>query len=156
MGLPIIGDVIDAVKDIVSEVVVDKDQRNQINLELSKLENDRLLGQVEINKVEAASDSLFVSGWRPFIGWVAGGGVAWTFVLSPFVEFISRLLGWKGVMPELDANQLMALITAMLGVAGYRTYEKVQGVARDTLNTKKEEPQINEAPLKKKKKFKIF
>ena len=156
MGLPIIGDVIDAVKDIVSEVVVDKDQRNQINLELSKLENDRLLGQVEINKVEAASDSLFVSGWRPFIGWVAGGGVAWTFVLSPFVEFISRLLGWEGVMPELDANQLMALITAMLGVAGYRTYEKVQGVARDTLNTKKEEPQINEAPLKKKKKFKIF
>lgn len=162
MGIPIIGDIINAAKDIVSEVVVDKDKQIEANIKLRELElkseelyAQQLAGQVEINKVEAAHDSTFVAGWRPFIGWVSGFGVAWTFVVAPFVEWISRLAGWKGAMPELDTGQLMALVTAMLGVAGYRTYEKVQGVARENIvpkpvpETKKEEPPVKEAPRKK-------
>jgi len=135
MAIPIIGDVISAVKDIVGEVIVDKDKRIEINYKLQELEDkaqerlhEELMAQAEINKVEAANASVFVSGWRPFIGWVSGAGVAWTFVVGPVAEWGSRLAGWRGAMPELDTGQLMALVTAMLGVAGYRTFEKVKGV----------------------------
>lgn len=140
MAIPILGDIISGVKDIVSEVIVDKDKRIEINYKLQELEaqaeirlHEELMAQAEINKVEAANESVFVSGWRPFIGWVGGFGVAWTFVISPIAEWISRLFGWAGKMPELDTGQLMALVTAMLGVAGYRTYEKVKGVATTSL-----------------------
>jgi hypothetical protein len=140
LDIPIIGDVISAVKDIVGEVIVDKDKRIEINYKLQELEaqaeerlHEELMGQIEVNKVEAASDSMFVAGWRPFIGWTSGVGVAWTFVASPIVEWISRLNGWMGKMPELDTGQLMALVTAMLGVAGYRTFEKVKGVSTTSM-----------------------
>ncbi len=140
MGLPIIGDIISAVKDLVGEVVVDKDKRIEINYKLQELEDkaserlhQELMAQAEINKTEAAHESIFVAGWRPFIGWVSGAGVAWTFVVSPVVEWVSRLNGFVGKMPELETGQLMALVTAMLGVAGYRTFEKVKGVNTTSL-----------------------
>ncbi len=140
MGLPIIGDIISAVKDLVGEVVVDKDKRLEINYKLQELESkaeervhQELMAQAEINKTEASHDSLFVAGWRPFIGWTSGVGVAWTFVLSPIAEWVSRLNGFTGKMPELDTGQLMALVTAMLGVAGYRTFEKIKGVNTTSL-----------------------
>ena len=79
MGIPIIGDLISGVKDLVSEVIVDKDKRLEINYKLQELESraeDRLhqelMAQAETNKVEAQHESLFVAGWRPFIGWVSG------------------------------------------------------------------------------------
>jgi hypothetical protein len=144
MGIPIIGDVISAVKDIIGEVVVDKDKRIEVNYKLEELRSQseerlhkELLAQAEINKVEASNESIFVAGWRPFIGWVSGGGVAWTFVFSPVVEWISRLNGFTGKMPELETGQLMALVTAMLGVAGYRTFEKYKGVNTTSLTQEK-------------------
>jgi len=144
MALPIIGDIISAVKDIVGEVVVDKDKRIEVNYKLQELQDkaqerlhQELLAQAEINKTEAANASIFVAGWRPFIGWVSGVGVAWTFVASPVVEWISRLNGFTGRMPELETGQLMALVTAMLGVAGYRTFEKVKGVDSTSLTREK-------------------
>jgi hypothetical protein len=140
MGLPIIGDIISAVKDIVGEVVVDKDKRIEINYKLQELEDKaserlhgELMAQAEINKTEAQHESIFVAGWRPFIGWVSGFGVGWTFVASPIMEWVSRLNGFTGKMPELETGQLMALVTAMLGVAGYRTFEKVKGVNTTSL-----------------------
>lgn len=143
MAIPIIGDVISAVKDIIGEVVVDKDKRIEVNYKLEELKAQseerlhlELLAQAEINKVEAANESIFVAGWRPFIGWVSGVGVAWTFVFSPVVEWVSRLNGFTGKMPELETGQLMALVTAMLGVAGYRTFEKVKGVNTTSLTEK--------------------
>lgn len=160
MGIPIIGDVITAVKDLLSEVVVDKDKKiavaarlREIELEAEKQAQQLQMGQVETNKIEAQHASVFVAGWRPFIGWVSGFGVAWTFVLAPLVEWISRLWGWKGVMPELDTGQLMTLILAMLGVAGYRTFEKVNEVNRDSIKLpkKKEEPAVEPTPPSKSK-----
>lgn len=135
MGIPIIGDIIGAVKDLVSEVVVDKDRRNELNVRLQELADkadsrlhDELMGQIEINKVEAAHPSIFVAGWRPFIGWVSGAALTWTFIVSPIFEWASRLFGWTGPMPELDTGQLIALVMAMLGVGAQRTVEKVRGV----------------------------
>lgn len=142
MGIPIIGDIIGAVKDLASEVIVDKDKRDEINLKLQELEdrsNERLhqelMGQIEINKQEAAHPSIFVAGWRPFIGWVCGVAVSWSFVAAPVFEWISRLFGWKGAMPELDVGQLMTLILAMLGIGAQRSFDKYKGV--DTKQTMK-------------------
>lgn len=159
MGLPIIGDLIDGVKDIVSEVIVDKDKKIQIEAELEFLRDragerlhQEMMGQMSINRTEAASRSIFVAGWRPFIGWVCGAAVSWSFVIGPLVEWISRLFGWQGSMPELDVGQLMTLVLAMLGVGAMRSYDKGKGTSNDYLRGSPPPP-INLLPEKPKKKF---
>lgn len=83
-----------------------------------------MLRQVEVNKVEAQSGSLFVAGWRPFIGWVGGVGLGYQFVLYP-------LLSWAvdNPPPPLDPSMLLTLITGMLGVGTMRSIDKRNGVA---------------------------
>jgi hypothetical protein len=129
MGIPIIGDLINGVKDLISEVVVDKDKRDQVNLELAQLQDQaqarldaQLLAQVEVNKIEASSGSLFVAGWRPAIGWVGATALAYSYVVSPFLAI------WMTV-PKTDFDGLIYIITAMLGIGGMRTFEKVKGVS---------------------------
>lgn len=87
--------------------------------------------QSDINKVESQSASLFVAGWRPFIGWVCGSALAYQFVLRPLLPVVASALGHPiGVdLPGLDDN-LWQLLTGMLGLGGLRTYEKKMGVAR--------------------------
>lgn len=140
MAIPLIGELINGVKDIIGEVVVDKDKRDQINFQLKELEDkafareaELAMGQIETNKVEAASGSLFVAGWRPAIGWVGATGFAYSFVLQPFFEFISRVNGYTGVMPELPTESLMTLMFGMLGLGGLRAFEKVKGVSTNDL-----------------------
>jgi hypothetical protein len=147
IGIPILGDLIDGVKDIVSELIVDPDKKAEINLELARLADEadkrlheEMIAQAETNKVEAGHRSIFVAGWRPFIGWVSGAGVAWTFVVGPVVEWISRLSGWTGQMPELEVGQLMALITAMLGVGVMRSFDKAVGTSNDVLSAPPSSP----------------
>ena len=104
-------------------------------LELAKLQQDgefkaidqaieqaRL--QTDVNKVEAAHPSVFVSGWRPFIGWVGGTSLAWHFIGRPMA------VGAGYPVPELDLGDLMTITGGMLGLSGMRTAEKLQGVAR--------------------------
>ena len=138
MGLlgGLLQDLIKPVTDIISEVVVDKDKRREIELELAKLADEadarlheELMAQTEVNKVEASHASVFVAGWRPFIGWVSGAGLAYSFILAPFVEAVSRAFGYTGDLPTPSANELMTLITAMLGVGAMRSYDKAQGTA---------------------------
>jgi hypothetical protein len=95
--------------------------------------------QLDIDKQEAASSSVFVAGWRPAIGWVCGVALAWQFVLSPIISYL--LVIAEGVwhftvppLPVLDNSQLYPILMGMLGLGGLRTYEKVQGVARDNMD----------------------
>lgn len=132
----ILGGLFDPIKDIVSEVVVDKDKRDQINLELRRLEDQaqarldaQVSGQIEVNKVEAASGSVFVAGWRPAIGWVGATALGWSFVLAPAVQWIAQLMGSSVVIPDPNFEQLMPVIFAILGIGGMRTFEKVKGVS---------------------------
>lgn len=132
----ILKDLISPVTDIISEVVVDKDKKKELELEIQKLADraderfhNELMGQIEVNKEEAKHASIFVAGWRPFIGWVGGVGLGYTFVLAPFIEFVARASGYVGDMPLPDSSQLMALVTAMLGVGAMRSYDKQKGTA---------------------------
>lgn len=100
--------------------------------------------QAETTLKEAEHSSVFVAGWRPALGWVAASGLAWEFILRPVIAstlHIVSLSGWNPVgciqaaadLPHLDAEQLMALVAVLLGVAGFRSFEKAKGVARGNL-----------------------
>lgn len=91
---------------------------------------DEAKGQVDINKIEAASGNRFDSGWRPFVGWVLGAGVATDLVVGPWATFFCRLAGHPIDFPKLDTTTLMALLVPMLGLGIARTVEKLKGVAK--------------------------
>lgn len=97
--------------------------------------NAQLQGQLDTNKQEAASQSLFVAGWRPFIGWVCGSGLAIQFIVNPIFTWIAALAKHPVQFPSLDLGTLMTLLFGMLGLGAMRTYEKVQGApGSDSLN----------------------
>lgn len=97
----------------------------QANGELAEIE-----GQLKVNEVEAANPSKFVSGWRPFVGWVCGVGLAMQFLVAPLIMWVSALIGKALVLPPLDLSVLITMLGGMLGLGGLRTYEKVKEVAR--------------------------
>ena len=79
--------------------------------------------QVELNKIEAGSTSLFVSGWRPFIGWTCGFALFWNYVIREIVNAFIKV-----GLPAVDMSQLYPLVIALLGLGVYRTTEKIKGV----------------------------
>jgi hypothetical protein len=85
-------------------------------------------GQLEVNKAEAASGSIFKGGWRPFIGWVCGAAFAYHFILQPMIVFGVAVAGVTiPDLPEFDMATLMPVLMGMLGLGGLRTVEKLQG-----------------------------
>jgi len=98
--------------------------------ELKALEADLELarGQMEINKSEASSDDPFRAGWRPFIGWTCGSAFAFNFVILPLMTSISAIMGNPIVLPALEMGEMMPVLLGMLGLGGFRTYEKIKNV----------------------------
>lgn len=142
LGLPIIGDLIGAAKDIASEAITDKDKRAELNFKLEELRdrvNEREFelakGQIEVNKVEAGSEKIFVAGWRPAVGWISVFALAYMFIIMPFMSFIARVgLHYEGTFPVINGTEhLMFLLVGMLGIGGMRTLEKIKGVSSDTI-----------------------
>ena len=86
-------------------------------------------GQMAVNQIEAVNSSLFVSGWRPFIGWICGAAFAYKFVLAPAVAFGLTAAGHPVVLPVLDFTEMSTVLLGMLGIGGLRTLEKIKGVA---------------------------
>jgi hypothetical protein len=108
-------------------------QASQAKLELLKLQQSgelaTMTAQTDINKEEAKSSSVFVSGWRPFVGWVCGSGFALHYLIIPIANFILVASGYKEVILTFDMQTLLTLLFGLLGLGGYRTVEKVKGVA---------------------------
>ena len=125
---PILGNVLD-------RFFPDKEKAAQAQraIETALLENAAQinLAQVEVNKEEAQHRTVFVAGWRPFIGWVCGVALAWHFVGVPVTLFF---IGWSGAevpaLPVFDMNSLMTVLTGMLGLGGLRTFEKMKGLTK--------------------------
>ena len=117
----------------LDRVLPDPAQQAAAKLELMKLQQNgeltQIAGQMEINKVEAASSSIFVSGWRPAIGWICGAGFAVQFVIGPLAEWGSSLAGHPVKFPQMDTGTMMPLLLGMLGLGGLRTAEKLQDKA---------------------------
>lgn len=87
-------------------------------------------GQAEINKVEAAHSSIFVSGWRPAIGWVGAIGMGYNFLIYPFLDWALTIAGVTTSLPKPDSETLMALVYAMLGIGAMRSFDKWKGTSR--------------------------
>jgi len=113
---------------ITGEAIKDPEKVMQLELKLRELEQASALGQIQVNLEEAKSSNLFVSGWRPFIGWVGGMALAYSFIGQPIIIWIAELYGHSIIAPALDMGVLFNLILAMLGFGGLRTYEKLKGV----------------------------
>lgn len=100
--------------------------------ELAFLDSDlkAALAQASINAEEAKSPSLFKSGWRPATGWICVAGFAWAMVAQPVLVFILTATGTTVIMPSLDTGALMTMLGGLLGLGGFRTYERFKGVEK--------------------------
>lgn len=87
-------------------------------------------GQIEVNQAEAASSSVFVAGWRPFIGWVCGSACAWNWIGLPITKMGLALAGYTLELSPADLTEMLPVLMGMLGLGALRTFEKTKGVAR--------------------------
>ena len=116
---------------ILDKFVADKDLKAKLQHELDTEIHRANLAQIDVNKAEASHKSLFVAGWRPFVGWVCAGALAYHFILQPILVFAISVYGVSITLPEFDMGSLMTILMGMLGLGGLRTLEKVQKVSRD-------------------------
>ena len=133
--MSVVASLIGPVSGLLGKVIKDKDKAAALAHEISTLASKQALelakGQMEINKVEAASSNLFVSGWRPFIGWVCGIGFLSNFILIPMANFGLAIAEAAITIPMIDTTQMMPVLMGMLGLGAMRTVEKVQKVSRE-------------------------
>jgi roadblock/LC7 domain-containing protein len=126
--MSILGSLIGPATQLLDKVIEDKDQKNALAHEIATMAErhaqELAKGQLEVNKVEAAHHSIFVSGWRPCIGWVCALGLLYNTILS-------SILGIWVEVPEIDTTLLVPVMMGMLGLGAMRSYEKVQGVSRE-------------------------
>ena len=132
--IPLVGSVIDKIfpdKEAANEAKIKLLELTQKG-ELAVLEADMklALGQIETNKIEAASTDPFRAGWRPMAGWACSLGLVYEFLMRPILPWLVELTG-KTVapMPSLDIDQLMILLGGLLGLGGFRSYERIKNKA---------------------------
>jgi hypothetical protein len=127
--------ILPAVTDIIGRFLPeDKEARAKAEREIQAKLTDSLskidLAQLDINKQEAAHRSVFVAGWRPFIGWVCGFALAYTYVIQPIAMFILAQTGHLITLPQVDMSLMMPVLMGMLGLGGLRTFEKTKGISK--------------------------
>ena len=126
---------------LIDRLWPDPAQRDAAKLELLKMqqsgelaqlaaETELAKGQLAVNAEEAKSGSVFVSGWRPAIGWICGMALFSEFIARPFFLFSAHVFGFTAAYPELDMGDLTTLLFGMLGLGAMRTHEKVNGVTK--------------------------
>ena len=125
-----VGSVFTSVREaITGEKIVDPIKQAELSIKMDMIESGLKKAQMLVNQTEAQHPSVFVAGWRPFIGWVGGVGLAYHFVVQPILFTILRANDIIFELPELEMMDLMMLIGGMLGFGGFRTFEKVRGRA---------------------------
>ena len=123
-------DAVSAVGNAVDQLFTSDEERAQAEILMAKIRQRPQILQAEINRIEAAHRSLFVAGWRPFIGWVCGLGFLWAFLLHPFFEWAIALQGLDVVAPSIVTDNMMELVLALLGLGTLRSVEKMTGRSR--------------------------
>lgn len=123
------------VTGLLDKFIEDKDQKARLAHDLATMADQHAQelakGQMAINQVEAAHKSLFVSGWRPAVGWVCVLGMFGNFITIPFSNFVLALLEIDIVIPLVPLETMMPVLMGMLGLGAMRSYEKKNNVHRD-------------------------
>ena len=132
-----IGSVIESVGKVASDLITTDKERMDLALREKELDQRLDLAQIEVNKTEAQSASLFVSGWRPAIGWIGATSLAYQFLAYPMAMWAWTYLQGVGWIPQelkpppvMPSDQLWVILSGMLGIAGLRSVEKLKGVAQ--------------------------
>jgi len=123
------------VTSLLDKFIEDKDQKARLAHDIATMaarhSHEAAMAQVDVNKAEAQHRSIFVAGWRPFLGWCLSFAMAWHFVLAPMTMFVA---GWAGVqvpeLPVFDMDSLMTVLLGMLGLGGLRSFEKYKGLTK--------------------------
>lgn len=129
---PVIGKVLDLIPDPAKRAQAKAEAELAIRDQEQKLLDSLLKAdqsQVDVNKVEAAHSSLFVSGWRPFVGWTCGAGFAWATVIQPVLVFLLAAFHHSMVTPQIQTEVLIQALFGLLGMGAMRSFEKIKGVA---------------------------
>ena len=121
-----IGSAADLASTVINKIWPDKSEQEKQQLAAAVMV---IQGQLDINKAEAANPSMFVSGWRPFVGWVCGAGCAWNWVGLPMAKFAAAYFGHALTISPADLSEMLPLLFGLLGLGGLRTVEKINGVA---------------------------
>lgn len=121
-----IGAVADLAKTAINRLWPDKSEQEKQEIAAAVL---AVQGQIDTNKAEAGNPSVFVSGWRPFIGWVCGSACAWNWIGLPIVKALLAFTSYKFAVEQADISQMLPVLFGMLGLGGLRTIEKINGVA---------------------------
>ena len=126
------------VSGLLDKFIPDADERNRLAHEIATMSetpssHEVAKGQIEVNKVSAAHKSMFVAGWRPFVGWTCGVALAWHFVGQPLAVFVIATAGVETPpLPVFEMESLLTVLLGMLGLgSGLRTLEKTKNVARE-------------------------
>jgi hypothetical protein len=123
------------VTGLLDKFIEDKDQKARLAHDLATMADQHAQelakGQLAINLAESKHKSLFVSGWRPALGWVAVMGMAGNYITIPFTNFILALLEIDITIPLIPLETMMPIVMGMLGLGGLRTFEKHKGVHKD-------------------------
>lgn len=129
--LPLLGPAITKLLDLIPDPEARRKAEAEAYAMLSSQQHEIAKAVLEINKAEAQHSSIFVAGWRPFIGWVCGMAFAWHFLGEPMTTYALAFAG-KAVQlpPSLDMGELLAVLGGLLGIGGLRSWEKAKGVAR--------------------------
>jgi hypothetical protein len=125
-----IKELIKPVSKILDKFVVDKDLKVKLEHEIKTEIQRANLAQIEVNKVEAQHRSVFVAGWRPFIGWTCAVAMAYHFVMQPIIVFSLSANGVDYSLPEFDMASLMTVVLGILGLGGMRSFEKYKGITK--------------------------
>jgi hypothetical protein len=132
--MAVLNALIGPVTGLLDKFIEDKDQKAKLAHEVATMAENHAQeiakGQMEINAVEAANSNVFVSGWRPFIGWTCGLGMFGNFITIPFSNFVLALLELDIVIPLVPLETMMPVLMGMLGLGAMRTYEKKSGVSK--------------------------
>lgn len=130
--IPIVGQIGQLARDIRAAItgkeVIDPTRLAEIEAKLNELDQALLMAQIEINKAEATHPSVFVAGWRPFVGWICGLSFGWHFLGAPIANFIIRIYKPTFELPSFDIQTLVTVLFGMLGLGLYRSLEKKWGV----------------------------
>lgn len=136
MGLDVagIGSAVTGVKDILGMFFPDKSAEDKAKMEqafnLIQLQQQADATQVAVNTAEASNASLFVSGWRPAVGWCCVLAFFFKYMGGPAVFMIAEFFNKVIVLPTIDTSEMMPILIGMLGLGGMRTFEKLNGVAK--------------------------
>ena len=115
---------------VLDKFIQDKDLKAKLQHEMDMQLHNANLAQIDVNKAEAASGSIFKGGWRPFVGWVCGVAMLYHFLLQPIIVFTLSAAGITFDLPQFDMGSLMTILMGLLGLGGLRSFEKHKGITK--------------------------